>query len=267
MAGATPAPAATIILLREAGSSPEVLMLERHAKSEFLPDLYVFPGGRVDPDDHELSDRVGGLTASEARSRAHTVNPEEALGFYVAAIRETFEEAGVLLARKRGESQIVSGSLAAELSAHRLEIQSGDRPFRDLIEEHDLELAADRLSLHGHWITPEIVPRRFNTLFFLAAAPADHRATHDGVESTNHVWIRPEEALAQAKRKERQMIFPQIANLQTISGFATVDDALASSRRRKIVPITPGVTGKGDERKLVLPPDSGYEIRQEALKL
>jgi hypothetical protein len=87
------------------------------------------------------------------------------------------------------------------------------------------------------------------------------------VESTNHVWIRPEDALAQAKRKERQMIFPQIANLQTISGFATVDDALASSRRRKIVPITPAVTGKGDERKLVLPPDSGYEIRQEALKL
>ena len=123
---ATPVPAATIMLVREASPSPEVLMIERHAKSEFLPDLYVFPGGRVDPGDHELADRVSGLSAEEAMQRAHSVDAEAALGFFVAGIRETFEEAGVLLARRRGESALVSGALAAELSGHRLEMQAGN---------------------------------------------------------------------------------------------------------------------------------------------
>ena len=242
-------------------------MLERHAKSEFLPDLYVFPGGRVDPGDHDLADRVGGITPAEARERAHTVDAEHALGFYVAAIRETFEEAGVLLARRRGERDIVGGDLVAEISQHQLTMQSGELPFREIIEDNDLELAADHLSIHGHWITPPVVPHRFDTLFFLAAAPRDHAAVHDGVESSSHVWIRPEDALEQARDRRRQMIFPQIANLETLTGFDDVEQALAGSRGRPVVPITPEIAGDGDGRKLVIPKDAGYAVTEDKLEL
>ena len=264
---AEPVPAATIMLLREAPSSPEVLMLERHANSDFLPDLYVFPGGRVDPGDHELADRVAGLTAAQALERAPSVEPETALAFFVAAIRETFEEAGVLLASRRGESELVSGALAAELSSQRLALQEGKRSLRQIVEDYDLELEAGRLSVHGHWITPEIVPKRFDTLFFAAAAPPDHEATHDGVESSNHVWIQPAEAIAQARRKQKQMIFPTLANLQTLAGFEGVEDAIENSRRRKVVPVLPTVARDGDQRKLVIPADAGYPTTEEALEL
>ena len=223
---AVPVAAATIMLLREVSGAPEVLMLERHAKSEFLPDLYVFPGGRVEPGDHELADRVGGLTSEQAMQRAHSVDPAAALGFFVAAIRETFEEAGVLLARRRGERSLVSGALVDELGAHRLAMQQGAKSLREIVEEYDLELAGDRLCVHGHWITPEIVPHRFDTLFFTAAAPAGQRAAHDGVEAI-----------------------------------------VESSRQRRVVPITPQLTGSGDERKLVIPSDAGYPLTEDKLEL
>ena len=255
------------MLLREGERSPEVLLLERHAKSEFLPDLYVFPGGRVDAGDRELAERVVGISEAEAVARAHTVDPELALGFFVAAIRETFEEAGVLLARRRGESALVDAARVDVLSRHRLEIQSGQLAFREIIESEDLELAADRLTVHGQWITPEMVPRRFDTLFFAAAAPADHIAAHDGIESTDSVWIRPEDALAQARAKQRQMIFPTLANLQTISGFDDVDAIITSSRARKVVPVLPKIAGEGKQRRMVIPADAGYPTTQEELEL
>lgn len=242
-------------------------MLERHAKSEFLPDLYVFPGGRVDPGDRELADRVAGVSEVEAIERAHTVDASLALGFFVAAIRETFEEAGVLLARRRGEAELVSGDLVAALGRHRLDIQSGELAFRQIVESEDLELAADRLAIHGQWITPEVVPRRFDTLFFSAAAPTDHIAAHDGVESTDSVWIRPEDALAQARRKERQMIFPTLANLQTISGFNDVDAVIQNSRARKVVPVLPSIAVDGEKRRMVIPDDAGYPTTFDELEL
>jgi len=262
---ATPVPAATIMLVRPGQSSPEVLLLQRHANSEFLPDLYVFPGGRVDPGDHELADRVSGVSAEQASARIDTDDPAEALGYFVAAIRETFEEAGVLLARRRGQHELIGGSLAAELSRHRLALQSGEMTLREIVEGEDLELAADGLAVHGRWITPERVPRRFDTLFFTAAAPVGHLAIHDGVESTDHVWITPALALDQAFNKQRQMIFPTMANLQTISALGDVDEVIAYSRTRKIVPVLPRVVGKGKERKLVIPEDAQYEITREML--
>ncbi len=266
----TPAPAATIMLLRpgtKGTKAPEVLLLQRHAKSEFLPDLYVFPGGRVDAGDHELADRVSGVSAEEASARIDIDDPAEALGYFVAAIRETFEEAGVLLARKRGQRELISGTLAAELSRHRLQLQSGDLTLREIVEAEDLELAADGLQVHGRWITPEMVPRRFDTLFFTAAAPVDQLAIHDGVESTVLVWIAPEVALEQALNKQRQMIFPTMANLQTISAFSEVAAVLEYSRTRKIVAVLPRVVGKGKDRELVIPDDAEYEMTPEMLTL
>ena len=260
-----PVPASTVILLRDGSTSPEVLMLERHEKSEFLPHMYVFPGGRVEEADHALSDRVQGLTERGAAALLTTVDPDHAMGFVVAAIRETWEESGILLASRRGSEALVDGEHAAELSRHRLEIQEGSRSFRDLIESEDLILAADRLAVHGHWITPEAVPRRFDTLFFATLAPPGQLAAHDGVESTNHVWTRPEDALEQGRRGKLRIIFPTACTLETLVGFETAEAALAAARERPVVPCLPVITEKDGERRLAIPEEAGYPTSYEVV--
>ncbi len=227
---ATPLPASTVILLRDGRVSPEVLMLERHAKSEFLPDSYVFPGGRVEDQDHALGDRASRLSAEQAVRALPTVKADLAMGFFIAAIRETFEESGILLARRRGEAELLGEAEATALSRHRLEVQSGDASFRKLVQDEDLDLAADLLAVHAHWITPESVPYRFDTLFFSTLAPKGQRAAHDGVEATHHLWTRPEDALSQSREGKIQIIFPTALNLETLAGFASAVDALESSR-------------------------------------
>jgi 8-oxo-dGTP pyrophosphatase MutT (NUDIX family) len=264
---AVPVPAATVILLRDASPSPEVLLIERHAKSQFLPDMYVFPGGRVDEDDASLADRVGGLSAGEAAARlGEGLAPSDALAFYVAAIRETFEESGVLLARRRGKPELLDPATAHALSRHRLEVQEGRVTFREIVQGSDLELACDLLAAHGHWITPEMVPQRFDTLFFTALAPAGQLAAHDGVETTDHVWIRPEDALAQYRAGERRMIFPTLCNLETLAGFASAGEALAASRRRPLVPVLPRMVERDGERMLEIRSDAAYPTTFEKIR-
>lgn len=258
-----PAPAATVILLRDASSGPEVLMLVRHAKSEFLPDNYVFPGGRVETQDHELAERVAGLTRGEASARLGTVARDHALGFFVAAIRETYEESGILLARRRGSAELLDAASAGALARHRLAVQEGKASFRDLVVEQDLVLAAELLSVHAHWITPEMSPIRFDTIFFATETPAGQKALADGFELTDHVWLRPEQALADFRAKRRQMIIPTWANLETLCGFATAADALAASRVRPVVPILPVMVETDGRRRVVIPPNSGYESIEE----
>jgi 8-oxo-dGTP pyrophosphatase MutT (NUDIX family) len=240
-----------------------VLLLERHARSEFLPDIYVFPGGRVDAPDRELADRVTGLSAERAAKALPGVEPELALAFFVAAIRETFEEAGILLARRRGQDALVDAEHAGDLARHRLGVQEGAMPFRELIEAEDLELAAERMTVHAHWITPEMVPKRFDTFFFAALCPPGQVGSHDGIESTDHVWIRPEDALEQAERKERQMILPTVCNLETLVGFANAEAALAASQERPVVSVLPRVIVRDGERRVVIPDNAGYQRTEE----
>jgi 8-oxo-dGTP pyrophosphatase MutT (NUDIX family) len=259
----TPLPASTVILLRDGTRSPEVLLLERHARSEFLPDMYVFPGGRVDEDDLALGERAAGLTRERACAALPSVAAELALGFFVAAVRETFEESGVLLARKAGDGRLVEPARAAELCRQRLEVQAGEVSFRELVLAEELELATDLLAVHAHWITPETVARRFDTVFFSALAPAGQLAAHDGVESTAHVWIRPEDALEEAEKGTRQMIFPTSCNLETLCGFARAEDALAASHARPVVPVLPRVEVEDGRRFLVIPAEAGYGPRRE----
>jgi len=260
-----PVPAATVMLLRDSSAGPEVLLLERHSRSEFLPDAYVFPGGRVDDEDHALAERVAGVTAAEAAAVLPTVPAALALGFFVAAIRETFEEAGVLLARRRGARELLDRASTAALARHRLSVQSGEASFRALVVAEDLELAGDLLAAHAHWITPVDSPRRFDTIFFAAETPPGQEAGHDGVELTDHVWLRPEQGLADYRSGRRQMILPTWANLETLLGFAHAHDALAASRRRSLVPILPVVRERGGKRRIEIPSDAGYPTVEELL--
>lgn len=266
MTPATPDPAATVILVRDGPVSPEVLMLERHARSEFLPDMYVFPGGRVEDSDAALADRVRGLPAGGAAELVTTVQPEQALSFIVAAIRETYEESGILLASRRGSDELIDAAHADELHQHRLDVQGGATPFRSLIEAEDLLLAADGLAVHGHWITPEMVKRRYDTLFFSALAPAGQRATHDGIESTNHVWTRPEDALHEATQGTRQIIFPTACVLDTLCGFDSAAAVLAESHARKVVPVLPVPTERDGKPSIAIPEDAGYPRTFELLR-
>jgi len=259
-------PASTVILLRNGPVSPEVLMLCRHARSEFLPDNYVFPGGRVEERDFELADHVAGITAPQAAERLQTVKPDEALGFYVAAVRETWEESGILLARRRGEGELLGAEAVQTLDRYRLDVQSGSSSFADLIEGEDLELACDRLAVHAHWITPEDSPKRYDTIFFATRTPLGQRALHDGHESTDHVWARPEDALTSAREGKLQMILPTTLNLETLCGFGDADEALAASRLRPVVPVLPHMIDEAGELRLVIREDAGYATTYEVLK-
>jgi len=263
---AIPLPAATVLRDAERDGTPEVLLLRRHGRSGVLPDMYVFPGGRVEERDRAREGCFGALGADRVRELAATVAPETAPAYLVAAIRETFEEAGILLARPRGTGELLPPGHAHELSARRLEVQSGALDFLELMQSEGLELAADLFSPHAHWITPEVVPQRFDTLFFAAIAPGDQAAAHDGVESTEHVWIRPEDALAEAGRGERRMIFPTLCNLDSLSGFASAAQALEASRARPVLPILPTVIERDGRRCLVIPPEAGYRTLEDTLE-
>lgn len=260
------APAATVILLRDADPSPEVLMIERHAQSDFLPDMYVFPGGRVEEEDAALGDRVAGITPTEAAAALGLDQPRPSLAFFVAAVRETFEESGVLLARRRGKPELLDATRADALARHRIDVQSGKASFRALVLEEDLELAGDCLTVHAHWITPEFVPRRFDTFFFAALLPPGQTAHHDGIESTAHTWIRPEDALDELRAGTRQIIFPTACNLETLTGFASAAAALRASRARPVVPVLPRIMERDGKRRLVIPPEAGYPTTEELIE-
>jgi 8-oxo-dGTP pyrophosphatase MutT (NUDIX family) len=262
----TPLPAATIMLLRDGFGAPEVLMIERHARSVFLPDTFVFPGGRVDERDREIAGRVTGVdVAALVRALGGGLAPTQALAFVVAAIRETFEEAGILLARPRGGRDVLDGARAEALGRHRTALQAQRTTFSRLIGDEDLELAADALVPHGRWITPEMMPYRFDTIFFTAVAPRGQHACADGVEVAAHVWIRPAEALTQRRAGARRMIFPTAANLESVAGYATAREAVGASRRRRIVPVLPRLSQVGGAPRLVIPADAGYTTSEADL--
>ncbi len=260
-------PAATIMLFRDAVAVPEVLMIERHAQSELMPDVYVFPGGRVDAADHALVDRLAGVEpGAVVGALGGAVDPEVALAFVVAAIRETFEEVGILLARPRGADAPIEPARVRALARHRLDIQAGRVTFRELVEDEDLELAGAHLALHARWITPEVFPYRFDTLFFTAEAPCGQCACADGVEASAHLWIAPAEALRQRREGTRRIIFPTAVNLESVAGFASAADTVAASRRRPVVPIEPRLAEVEGRQMLVIPPDAGYTTTAVALE-
>jgi len=157
--------------------------------------------------------------------------------------------------------------VAASLAVHRLDVQAGDHSFRSLVLAEDLVLAADLLSVHAHWITPEDSPRASTTIFFAAVTPPGQEALHDGVELTDHVWLRPEQGLAQYRAGKRQMILPTWANLETLLGFDSASAAARRSRGRPIVPILPVLREREGKRRIEIPAGAGYPTIEELARL
>jgi 8-oxo-dGTP pyrophosphatase MutT (NUDIX family) len=251
-------PASTVLLLRDVPHGLEVFMVVRHHQIDFAAGAMVFPGGKLHADDRE----------PEVRRRcdgAETLD-DNGLAFRVAALREAFEECGVLLARPEGAQGVVSAGEALALEADRRRLEKGEVTIANFLARTRLRLACDLLVPFAHWITPVVVPKRFDTHFFLAAAPADQVAAHDGGESVDSVWIRPQEALAAADRGDRTIIFPTRLNLMKLAESGNVAEAFERARRMPIVTVLPEVDTSTGTPRLRIPADAGYAITEAPLE-
>ena len=253
-----PQPAATVTLVRDAPRGLEVLMLQRSHSLKFMPGVYVFPGGALDAADSspEIQAMCAGLE-DEAASRALGVE-RGGIAYWVAAIREAFEEAGILLAYDASGSMVsLHGDAAERYRAHRSSLDERRGDFGAIVREEGLRLAVDRLTYFGHWITPVSAPRRYDTRFFLAVAPERQEARHDNYETIAHVWVRPQEALDLCARETLNMRFPTIKTLEQFTRCATAAELVAVlSSTRVVRPLLPRMTRDG---RTLLPNDPGYE--------
>ena len=253
-APAVPVPAATLLLLRDGKAGLELLMTVRHGAIDFGPGAMVFPGGKIDP-----SDRTLVRYCAQAGPRE-----EAALVPRIAAIRETFEECGILLARRRGASALLR---EAEVDAMRARHRAGTS-FADLLADGALELASDLLVPFGHWITPVFSPKRFDTLFFVAALASDQVARHDGREAVELAWMTPRQAVAEGEAGQRRLMFATYVNLRTLVDYADAETALAAARRRRIVAITPELVDTPAGPEFRIPAEADYGLtRLAAAKL
>ncbi|HXF46696.1 MAG TPA: MBL fold metallo-hydrolase [Burkholderiaceae bacterium] len=194
---ATPRPAATVIVARDGADGMEVLLLKRAERSgDRSSGAYVFPGGTLDAGDRDLHDRCVGLDDAAASVRLRL--PAGGLDYYVAAIRECFEEAGILFACDAAGNAVAIDVGPEELERARAAIRRGESTLRAFCEAHRIYLAADRLAYHSHWLTPRGLPKRFDTRFFVAVLPSGQSVSIDRVETLEHRWIRPRDALAGA---------------------------------------------------------------------
>jgi 8-oxo-dGTP pyrophosphatase MutT (NUDIX family) len=244
------------MLVRDAPSL-EVFMLRRTLAADFMGGAYVFPGGAVDAGDRapELFARCHGRDDSTASTQLGL--HAGGMGFWVAAIREAFEEAGVLLARSAATGLPVDlgdSSTATRLEAARRAVGRGELPFVDVVEDEDLLLDAGALHLFSHWITPPGAPRRYDTWFFVAAAPEGHAYLHDDSETVASVWTRPADALSGAERGELEIIFPTVRNLEQLARFSTAGELLDA-----VTASEPRVVADAGGARILLPGDAGYE--------
>jgi glyoxylase-like metal-dependent hydrolase (beta-lactamase superfamily II)/8-oxo-dGTP pyrophosphatase MutT (NUDIX family) len=233
-----PRPAATLALLRDGECGPEVLLMRRTHLAEFASGAYVFPGGAVDVADRDPALAMLARGVDDAQASRALGMWEGGLAYWIAAIRECFEEAGLLLAYERsGDLVAIEGELCrAEFNRQRHALAQGRLSLADFLREGGLTLATDKLAYLSRWITQAGRPRRFDTHFFLARAPLRQQSEHDGTELLHHVWLTPEEALARNARGEVNLLYPTIKTLQTLARFKAVDEALAYARGDRTMP-------------------------------
>ncbi len=247
-----PVPAATILMLRNGASGLEVFMVVRHHQIDFASGALVFPGGKVDAGDSEVRAFCEGVDQAD----------DTKLSLMVGAIREAFEECGILLARNKGESALISGDALQSLDHYRDPLNKGDISILGFLEENNLVLACDRLHPFAHWITPDMMPKRFDTHFYLAVAPDDHLAVHDGHESVDSIWISPTDALAGADNGKYTIIFPTRLNVEMLGESSSVTNALEMASERTIVPVLPWTEKREDGVYLMIQKEAGYRVSE-----
>lgn len=250
-------PASTVVILRDGANGIEVFMVVRHHQIDFASGALVFPGGKVDKED---SDAAWAELAPHAPA-----TPDRS--FFVAAGRETFEEAGLVLARRRGTQEIVDADHAHRLvEKYRAPLLKGDTTFVDIVRGEDLVIAADLMVPFAHWITPEPVPKRFDTHFFLITAPVVQLGAHDGHESVEGLWITPQQALSEAEAGTRTLVFATRMNLTKLARYRTVAEAVAMTRSRPVVTVVPKILRNDGGRTLQIPAEADYGVTEVFVK-
>jgi 8-oxo-dGTP pyrophosphatase MutT (NUDIX family) len=252
----TPVPAATILMLRDGTEGLEVFMVVRHQQIDFASGALVFPGGKVDQGDTGVRDYCSGVDDLD----------DVVLSLQVAAIREAFEECGILLARTVDGDQLVDGERLQSLEHCREKLNKDEVSIREFLSSEGLLLACDLLHPFAHWITPAMMPKRFDTHFYLAVAPADHVAIHDGYESVDSVWITPQQALADAKQGSKTIIFPTRLNVEMLGESNRVDEAIQAATQRQITTVLPWTEQREDGTYLCIPSEAGYSVSEELMQ-
>jgi 8-oxo-dGTP pyrophosphatase MutT (NUDIX family) len=253
---ANPRPAATVVVLRDGPAGPEVFMVRRHEDTAFMGGAHVFPGGRVEDADGDAND----TWCDGVRHAVHQLSglpAAQAVAFHVAAARELFEEAGVLLARHRNGGYVSLAEPAdhERLKLDRVRVHDGQETLRAVIEREGLRLALDALILFSHWVTPPIDSRQFDTRFFMARIPPDQTPAHDDTETTHSLWVRPADAIAQSMKGEITLPPPTWSTLRELEPFESVRGALAWARRRTVIRRMPKAIERDGHRMLLLPGD------------
>jgi len=253
-------PASTVVLLRPAVEGVEVFLVRRHDNVAFMGGAHVFPGGRVDPSDYVSDTHV---LDGDADPRMRDRTAAEAVAFQVAAVRELFEEAGILLARpdryvSKGDGRGAIVSIDADASnrfgRYRRALLDGSLTLGDMLRRERLHVALDALGLFAHWVTPVVETRRFDTYFFLALAPDSQDAAHDDRETTHGMWIRPADALQQCLRGELALPPPTWTTLRALSRAGTVVEAWLWAKAQRVARVQPCFQQNADGTRLVMLP-------------
>jgi 8-oxo-dGTP pyrophosphatase MutT (NUDIX family) len=252
--------AATVLLLRDGFDGVEVLMMHRHAEMHF-GDAWVFPGGTIDDVDcayisASAEEDYSRCVARLATGNSPATSREFALGLHVAACREVFEETGLLLVTDGKEK-------VARIRAQRAEIASRAGAFADIIAREQLQLNLDRLIYWSHWITPASSPKRFDTRFFAALAPADQEVLADASESSEFLWIAPAKLIAERTTMKAVILPPTLLTLMDLANCAaqhrTAAEMLMAEAGRKALAIMPKLRREGSETVTIYPWDSEYD--------
>jgi 8-oxo-dGTP pyrophosphatase MutT (NUDIX family) len=261
----TPKDSATVILVRQAqGKTMEVFLARRHVNQSFMAGAFVFPGGRLEAADADsaLTEFISAKDDFHPHSllQDNALTKKTALSFFFCAIRETFEETGVLFARTKGGHSIDFGNavIKSRFAAYRQSLNLGNITLTEIARQEELILMPKLLIPYSHWITPEIVPKRFSTRFFLAELPQGQSATTDKDELTSSLWVTPHDALQIYTAGKITLMPPTLKTIEEMAKFISLDELFAAARNRTIYPIMPQPMKNG----LKLPHDPEYSIER-----
>jgi len=263
---AVPRPAATVILARNVSDGIEIFMMERTTAVEFAKGMHVFPGGALDRTDHlpEIAARCVGLDDQLA---SQTLGIDQGgLAYWIAAIRECFEESGLLLGYRNDDNLLrLEADEAARLAALRIEMAQNKLSFLDILQREAVNAATDRIAYYSHWVTQAGRPRRYDTRFFVAQAPEGQTALQDNHETVGQLWVGPEQALEMNRAGALNMMFPTIKTLESLAAFKHVEELLEYARKPRPKQVMAPMTGisRTGQPHILIPGDFAYaEIKK-----
>lgn len=253
--------AATVMLLRDGDDGLEVFMVRRNLQSDFVGGAYVFPGGAVDASDRSFAACAVCRGRDDVEASRRLGVEAGGLAFWVAAARECFEEAGVLLAADAAGEVVGFGDpeVAGRFVEHRRAVDDGRMPLADVCAAESLALDVGAMAYFSHWITPVGPPRRYDTRFFVARAPTAQEPLEDDREVIAKLWVRPADALARHEAGELEMILPTLRNLSALARYRSSDEAVEAAEALDEVPaVLPRIVERDGRPQILLPGDDGY---------